>query len=191
MDRQLQAIVDDLETARLGLRALHADLSSAAWDRRPEPDCWSPAECVEHLNLTSEALLPLLRVGLQRARDGEPRAMGRYRRDLVGWIIWTIMAPVRGWKTKTIRAFVPTGTKPAERLVADFERLQAEIVSLVQDADGLPIDRVVLVSPFDQRVKYNVYSMFTLVPRHQQRHLVQAARAARVFNGAVASALAI
>ena len=191
MDRQLQAIVDDLEVARQSLRALQADLPCDGWDHRPEPDCWSPAECIEHLNLTSEALLPLLRAGLQRARDGEPRAAGRYRRDLTGWVIWTIMAPVRGWKTKTIRAFVPTGTKPAAQLIADFERLQAEIVALVGDADDLPIDRVILVSPFDERVKYNLYSMFTLVPRHQHRHLAQAGRAARMFDAVAASALAV
>jgi hypothetical protein len=191
VDRQLQVIVDDLEVARQCLRSLLADLPSAVWDRRPAPDCWSPAECIEHLNLTSEALLPLLRVGLQRARGGEPRTVGRYRRDLVGWVIWTIMAPVRGWKTKTIRAFVPTGTKPTELLIADFERLQAKIVALVGEADGLPIDRIILVSPFDERVKYNLYSMFTLVPRHQHRHLVQAGRAARMFEAVAASALAV
>jgi hypothetical protein len=191
VDRQLQAIVDDLEVARQRVRALHADVPRAVWDRRPAPGCWSPAECIEHLNLTSEALLPLLRVGLQEAREGEPRSLGRYRRDLVGWIIWTIMAPVRGWKTKTIGAFVPTGTTPAERLIADFERLQAEIMTLVGDADGLPIDRIILVSPVDQRLKYNLYSMFTLVPRHQHRHLLQAWRAARVFEAVPASALAV
>ena len=191
MHPQLQAIVDDLEVARQRVRALRGDVPRDVWDRRPAPGCWSPAECLEHLNLTSEALLPLLRVGLQNARYGEPRSPGRYRRDLVGWVIWTIMAPVRGWKTKTIKAFVPTGTTPAERLIADFERLQAEIAALVGDADGLSIDRVILVSPFDDRVKYNLYSMFTLVPRHQHRHLIQAERAARVFEPVAASALAV
>jgi hypothetical protein len=191
VDRQLQAIVDDLEVVRQRVRALHADVPCAVWDRRPAPGCWSAAESIEHLNLTSEALLPLLRVGLQEARDGEPRPLGRYRRDLVGWVIWTIMAPARGWKTKTIPAFVPAGATHAERLIADFERLQTEIVALVGDADGLPIDRIILVSPFDQRVKYNLYSMFTLVPRHQHRHLIQAGRAAQAFDAVAASALAV
>jgi len=191
MDRQLQAIVDDLEAVRQRVLAFHADVPRAAWDRRPAPGCWSPAECIEHLNLTSEALVPLLQIGLREARNGDLRALGRYRRDLMGWVIWTIMAPVRGWKTRTIRAFIPSGTTPVERLVAEFDRLQAEIVALVGEADGLAIDRVVLVSPFDSRVKYNLYSMFTLVPRHQQRHLIQAARAARVFDTATASALAV
>jgi hypothetical protein len=70
-------------------------------------------------------------------------------------------------------------------------RLQAEIVSCVREADGLPIDRVTVISPLDVRVKYNLYSMFTLVPRHQQRHLLQARRAVRAFEEVPASALAV
>ena len=68
----------------------------------------------------------------------------------------------------------------AEALVADFERLQSDVIACVSAAEGLPIDRIKLASPFDARVKYNLYSALTLVPRHQHRHLMQAERAAGV-----------
>ncbi len=64
--------------------------------------------------------------------------------------------------------------------MADFERLQADVIDCVSAANGLPIDRVKLVSPFDTRVRYNLYAALTLVPRHQHRHLLQAERAAGV-----------
>lgn len=191
MDRQLQAIVDDLDRAWHGVRALRAETPHGAWERRPAPGCWSPAECIEHLNLISEALLPLFRAALQEARDSESGTPSRYRRDLMGWAIWTITSPSRGWKTQTKEAFVPDGAKPVDAVIAEFAGLQAKMVACVRDADGLPIDRVRVVSPFDARVKSNLYSMFTLVPRHQRRHLLQAGRAARAFEAAPASALAV
>src|SRR6266550_1044877 len=40
---------------------------------------------------------------------------------------------------------------------------------------GPPV-RVRLTSPFNARVRYNLYSCFTILPRHQHRHLWQAER---------------
>jgi uncharacterized protein with von Willebrand factor type A (vWA) domain len=66
------------------------------------------------------------------------------------------------------------------KLMAEFTRLQAEIIRCVRAADDLPIERVTLRSPFYGRVKYNLYAALTLVSRHQQRHALQAERAASV-----------
>ena len=120
----------------------------------------------------------MLHQALEDARHVAPRALPPYRRDVMGWLVWTIMAPSNRLKTKTIPAFVPAATPPADRLITEFERLQAAVIACVREADGLPIDRVKLESPFDVRVKYNLYSVLTLVPRHQHRHLLQAQRAA-------------
>lgn len=65
--------------------------------------------------------------------------------------------------------------------MADFARLQSEIIACVREADLLPIDRVTLRSPFDARVTFNLYAALTLIPRHQQRHVLQAERAAGVL----------
>jgi DinB superfamily len=180
MHPQLRRIADDLESAADRLRALHRALPGHAWNDRPAPSRWSAAECVAHLNLSSAALLPRLHAGLQEARRGSPRPGARYRRDPIGWVIWQVVSPSGGLKTATRPEFVPTGEPPLESLMREFDRLQADVLACVQQADGLPIDAVKLVSPFDGRVRYSVYSALTLVPRHQHRHLHQAERAARV-----------
>jgi len=64
--------------------------------------------------------------------------------------------------------------------MAEFSRLQCEVIACVRAADGLPIDHVTVRSPFDGRVKCNLYSALTLIPRHQERHALQAARASNV-----------
>lgn len=177
MHAELQDIVDEFASASARLLALQQRLAAEAWARRPAPERWSPGECVAHLNLTSEAFLPLLRSALAEARrDGRP-APARYRRDLLGWVLWRVVGPPARLKSTTATPFVPTGTRPGPSLVADFERLQTTLVALAREADGLPIDRVRIVSPFDPRVRYNTFAALSILARHQHRHLWQAERA--------------
>jgi len=174
----LNAIVNDLQAVEQRFDRLHHWLPREVWTHRRVPSRWSPAECMAHLNLSSRAMLPLLQAGLREAADGRNRQAPRYRRGVVGWVVWTLIAPSNGLRTRTLPAFVPSGDEPLESVMADFTRLQSEIIAGVRAADGLPIDRVTLRSPFDGRVRCNLYAALTLIPCHQHRHALQAERAA-------------
>ena len=179
MNAQLEEIVSEFNLASARVRNLHRTLAPGRWTRRPFPDSWSPCECVVHLNLTAVAMVPMIRQGLDDAHRSGRAAGDRYRRDLVGWLLWkSISAPGR-FKSTTIPAFVPTSDRPAEEVMAEFERLQTEQIALTRAADGLPIDRVKMVSPFNAKVRYNIFSALSILPRHQHRHLWQAEQAGR------------
>jgi hypothetical protein len=75
---------------------------------------------------------------------------------------------------KTIPAFVPGSNLDRATTVAEFDRLQIELIDLVEEAEGLPLEQMRIVSPFNSRVSYNAYSCLVILPRHQQRHLWQA-----------------
>jgi len=180
MQEQLQAIVDEFESAQARLHSLARVVSEHAWMHRPEQGRWSVGECVAHLNLTSSAYLPILYDALARLRRSSDPAgfvRRRYRRNVAGWILWKTSGPPVRFRVKTTAAFVPTGRDQPGQLVAEFDRLQAEHIGRVRSADGLPIDRIKIASPFDARLKYNVYACLTILPRHQHRHLWQAEQA--------------
>lgn len=174
MHPELQAIIDEFESASSRLRTLSGKVSAERWAERPESDRWSIGECVAHLNLTSTAFLPLLRGALDEARRSGHKARPRYRRDLLGWLLWRSMGPPVTRRFKTAAPFVPRADRTSAELVSEFERLQTEQLVLVRQADGLPIDRVKIASPFNTRLRYNVYSALSILPRHQHRHLWQA-----------------
>jgi hypothetical protein len=96
----------------------------------------------------------------------------------MGWLVWHIVAPSGGVKTTTVVAFEPTSTSPVDSVVNGFMGLQTALIACVREANGLPLDRIKVQSPFDARIKVNLYSALALVPRHQHRHLRQAERAA-------------
>ena len=180
MHPQLSAIVAQFDSASARLDRLVARTPPARWGARADAARWSVAECIAHLNLTGRAYLPILEQGIAEAHAVGGSAPARYRRDPTGWLIATMSGPmprVGGMKlgrVKTAASFVPTGDLPLDGTVAEFRELQARQVALARVADGLPLDRVKVVSPFDARVRYNLYAAFTLLPAHQHRHLEQA-----------------
>jgi hypothetical protein len=145
-------------------------------------------ECVAHLNLTANAFLPILGAGLEEARALGVTAPERYRRDLTGWLLWRGSGPPARFRSRTAAAFVPSGMEPPGELRATFDQLQSEQLAIVQGADGLPLQKIRIASPFDARVRYNLYSALSILARHQHRHLWQAEEAARALAEPTAAA---
>jgi len=184
MQKQLRAIADSLDSAQSRLRRLSDKISDKDWSKRPGPNRWSAAECVEHLNLTSKAYVPPLRDAVSRARKSSDPPRKHYRRDPIGWLFSLMIGPIRGLgklrvpRVNTLPAFVPKPGRSRSETMSDFVRLQAELTAVIRSGDGLPLDSVKIVSPFGGRVKYSAYSALVIVARHQHRHIEQAEKAA-------------
>ena len=182
MHQQLSAIKDELEAAQGRLHRLAAAAPEPLWSRRPDPARWSMAECVAHLNLTSAAYLPLLQAALDRGRQLGGPPPRRYRRDPVGWLLWRMAGPPVRYRTRTAAPFVPMDVTSVPELVAEFDRWQVAQLACLATADGLQLGRLWITSPFDRRVRYNLYSCLSILPRHQHRHLWQAEQALAVLR---------
>ena len=179
MNAQLSALLDQFDEATARLDRLAYTLADSQWNTRTDPNRWSPAECVDHLNITSAAYLPILDEAIRRARSINAAAPTRYRRDFVGWMLWKTMGPPVRQRVKTTAAFLPSADVPPAQLIAEFRRLQEEQKNRVRLCDGLPLQKTRVQSPFSERVKYNLFSCLTILPAHQHRHLWQAEQSAR------------
>jgi hypothetical protein len=184
LQEQLADIVQSLESAQSRLRRLTDNLPESDWNRKPGANRWSAAECVEHLNLTSHAYIPLLRDAVANAGEASHTPTKRYRRDGLGWFLSKTFGPLRHFgkfkvgRVRTTPAFVPRAGRSRTEILSDFVRLQTELISLVRSANRLPIDEVKIVSPFGGRMRYSAYSALVIVSRHEHRHLEQAEEAA-------------
>ena len=180
MQPQLADVAADLERARTRLHRLADALPADRWARRADPARWSVAECVAHLNLTAQAYAPLLRAALAEAAALGGPAPVRYRRDPVGWLISRMVGPLprlgalRIGRIRTPAPFVPAGDLPREATLREFDARQDELLGFVREADGRPLDRVRVTSPFDARARYNLYAALAMQAPHQHRHLQQA-----------------
>jgi hypothetical protein len=174
MHPQLEAIDAEFRSAQDRLHALVRQVPEERWRVRGDPRRWSVGECVEHLNLTGRAYLPILEIAVAEARALRGPGPRRYRRDLIGWLLWKGTGPPVRLRTRTSAPFIPAGLSSPDALVAEFDRLQAAQLGQLHAADGTPMERVRVTSPFDSRIAYNLFACFGILPRHQHRHLWQA-----------------
>lgn len=174
MHHQLDALDREFRSAERRLLAIQARIPAAQWTFRPSPSRWSVGDCVAHLNLTSEGYRPILAQALSRASSLGKVAPHRLRMDPLGWLLWKSMPPPVRTRSKTIPAFSPQGGASPETLVATFLALQQETLGFLQASDGLPIHKVRVASPFNERIHYNLYACFAILAAHQHRHLWQA-----------------
>jgi hypothetical protein len=180
---RLAAIRDELSGTTDRLHRLVDPLDETSWGRRPLEGKWSIARCVEHLNLTSRAYLPLFRNAFREARArGLTTSNPSYRIDFTGWMLLKSVEPPVRFPMRTPDAFVPPTIEPKERVVREYEDLQRQIASLLDEAADLALGRIRITSPFKSRVKYNAYAAFRLIPAHQRRHLWQAERVILVLS---------
>lgn len=179
MNRQLFEVLAAFEAARDRCHRIAAATPDERWAIRRDPDRWSVAECVAHLNLTGERYVALLTEAFLAHPPVQPPPR-RYRRDPLGWLMGLAVGPLpriagrRLGRVATSADFVPGGDLGREVVMRTFDALQDEQVRLVREADGRPLGVIRIASPFAARVHYNAYSCLAMLPRHQQRHLEQA-----------------
>jgi hypothetical protein len=175
---QLAELVGELRAATDHARVLAAGIDEEGFARRPAAERWSPAECLAHLNLTTRAFLPLIDEALARGRASGRQASGGYRRDLVGFLLGRSLEPPPRFRMPTTAPFVPSGMRSRDELVGEFVVLQEELIHRVEQASGLDLNRLRVASAFNPRLKYNLFSCFSVLAAHERRHLWQAERAA-------------
>ena len=174
MHPQLQAVLDEFAAAQARLHALAEATPDDWWPVRADPARWSIGECVAHLNLTADAYLPLIRRGLENGRRLGASAPARFHRDPIGWFLWRTGGPPVRQRIRTTARFIPSGAEARVPAVETFDRHQSEQIQCTREADGLALGSIRITSPFDSRIRYNLFSCLTILPPHQHRHLWQA-----------------
>ena len=145
---------------------------------RPNASSWSAADCLSHLSISTEMFLPVLEKALSDARQrGLILKKGGLKMDVIGRVLrWFLEPPIRQ-RVKTAAPFVPRSVRAKAEAFGEFATLQARLAEQVAEARDLDLSRVKIVSPFDRRVRYNLYSAFRILVAHQRRHLWQAEQA--------------
>lgn len=172
---KLASVRDELQESSSRFHRLVDTLDETTWGRSPVPGKWSIARCVEHLNMTSTAYLPIFRAAFKEARAAGWIAKNpNYELDLWGWLLFKSIEPPIRFKMKTPDPFVPPTIEPKDKVVAEYDSLQREVAGVLEENGDLDFAKVKIVSPFNAKIKYSAYAAYRIIPAHQRRHLLQA-----------------
>jgi len=191
MNAQLRSLAGEFEEARRRARAVVQGLDDDEWSLRPEPERWSIGEQIGHLNLASQAYLPVIEEAIERGRASCTLGEGPYRRDFLGWMLARLTEPPVRLRVKTRDAFVPGEVGTSDRVLRTFEEWQDRFVAVLHGAAGLALDRIEVASPYDPRLRMNLYSFLRTVPAHQRHHLWLAERIRMILAQAGALEVAL
>jgi hypothetical protein len=175
---QLESLRTQLRDAEASVARLSESAGDAAWVTRPNGGGWSAAECIAHLTLTTDAYLPLLDAA-RASVDAGAALPRKYKAGAIGWLLARTLEPPARARARTLPAFVPGGVAPRAETVASFVRSQRALLGWLDGAAAVPLNRVMVASPFNARLRYNAYAAYLVLASHQRRHIWQAERATR------------
>jgi DinB superfamily len=175
---QLADLRRQFQACSAAAEALVASVAEGELEQRPKNQGWSIAECLEHLTATTRLYLPILQSALQEAPAGD----GPYKMDWKGRLLkWVLEPPYRS-KVKTLPSLEPK-IEDVRRVLPDFLASQQQLFEAMKPWSGRALDKALITSPFNKRLRYNIYSLFNVVAAHQRHHLWQAQRVRDQIQG--------
>lgn len=174
---QLADIKDQLDAASNKAVSIVGGIGFEQLKQRPPSGAWSIAECLVHLNHSSQAEIEEIDRAFAECRKVERNDSKKpFKMDLLGrFLKWTLEPPPMFLsKMKTKKPFEPLETEPVGEVLPAFLDFQKQIKTRVDRLAAVPLDQIKVVSPFDRRVKYNLFSFFHILLAHERRHLWQA-----------------
>lgn len=190
LNQQLAEIKNQLDAASDKAARIVNAVDFEQLYKRPKPDKWSIAECLVHLNLSSQAEIAEIDGAIENAPPGNANVQKPFKMDLLGGFLkWMLEPPPLFFsKMKTTKLFQPVEVESVGEVLPEFLALQEQLKARVDMVAALPLDRIKIRSPFDRRVKYNLFSFFHILLAHERRHLWQAEKVKQnVFTSAMRS----
>ena len=154
--------------------ALTEPLSDEQFIWRPGQDCWSIAECLDHLNATARVYLPVLDEGISEAIRKGVYGEGPFKYNWLGRV------SVR-FSDMRVRLKAPDDVQPGSgrtrrEIVAAFRAYQVQYVDRLRQANGVDLARARVYMPVNSWLRIPLGSGFAVMLAHSRRHLAQARR---------------
>jgi len=173
---ECDAFRKDFESLAGAATELVAPLTDDQFAWQPTPESWSVAQCLDHLNATARAYLPMLDEGIANAiRRGE-HSPGPYAYNWIGRFMVYVVKPATRWRGTAPEAFLPPPGRRRPEIVAAFRAYQVQYVDRLRQASGLDLARARITSPLARWLRMPLGSAFAMLIAHEQRHLAQARR---------------
>jgi hypothetical protein len=177
-------LADPWHTYAQGFEALKEEahvlvnsLDEAAFNWRHDPESWSVAECLDHLNTAGTLMLPKLDKALEKGRNKDLVGQPPFNYGWLGrwWI--SIMQPSSRRRFKVPRVFEPSSSDlECREVLSTFLYLQDQLIARVEASKGLDLRSVKAASAAFSLLRLPIGAWFESTIAHEQRHLAQARR---------------
>lgn len=153
-------------------------LSTDVLNRHPDQGKWNALECIEHLNLYGDFYLP--EISKRINNSGHP-AEPVFKSGLLGNYFAQSMLPRETLnKMKTFKDKNPVGKNYDQSVLDRFVAQQHKLLELLDSARKVSLTKTKTAISISSLIRLRLGDTLRVVVYHNQRHLVQAFKAAGV-----------
>ena len=176
MTPQLEDYQQQFERIQKGAEELIVGLSPYGFNWHHTPGAWSIAECLDHLIVVGNLLIPRIDEAIRAAREQNLLGAGPFRYGVRGLLFIRAQEPPVRRRIRTFPDYVPPTTRVTEDIQREFMALQDRLIERVKSADGLDLSKMLIRSPAVSWLRFNTAVWFAATAAHERRHLWQARR---------------
>lgn len=135
---------------------------------------WSIGEILEHIILVNESYYPIFKK--VREREFDPPFLSRFEFlvDLYGRMILKSVEPERKKKVKTLKIWKPKQSYIPFKIMDRFFSSQMELNKYLESVESFAEEELVIHSPANKNIVYQLDVAFDIIISHERRHLNQA-----------------
>lgn len=163
-------LIRDLRAVSATAEVIPRKASQAQLDWRPPGDGWSASQIFEHLCLANDSYLHELHRLVPDSRTGFGTANTDWKPTLPGKLLARSMESPR--KLSAPKIWKP-GPTPRPNVISEFLYRQSAIEDVIQRSLAYDWRKLRLASPVSMLIRMNIGDAFTILVRHEQRHLRQ------------------
>jgi hypothetical protein len=167
---QAHTLIHELRAVTAKAEDIPRKASQAELDWSPPDGGWSASQIFEHLCVANDSYLTQLHRLVPDSRIGFGTANTYWKPSLAGKLLVRSMESPR--KLPAPKIWTP-GPTPRPNVISEFLRRQSDIVDLIQRSLAYDWRSVRLASPASRLIRMNIGDAFTVLVRHEQRHLRQ------------------
>ena len=175
-ERELEGYRKQFRLIREQAAELTAGLSEAQFNWRPGPSNWSIEECLAHLVMVGHCEIGFLQDAIRLGEERGLKGTGPYIYGSIDRYIVSLTEPPVREPMPAPRRFVPLHGQPQTAILPTFDHVQSQFLQLLDQAEGLDLARVKVVTPISRWLKMSLGMMFAQIAAHERRHLEQARR---------------
>ncbi len=141
---------------------------------KPNKDCWSKLECIEHLNIYGNYYLPELK---KRIKESSKIADQEFKSGKLGNYFVKIIMPKENLKImKTLKENDPSGSELDKSTISEFIAQQKAILQILESAKKVSLRKTKTSISISKLIKLRLGDTLRFVVYHNLRHIIQAER---------------
>jgi hypothetical protein len=166
--------IESFEATNQKLSTLEQRLAAERWVQPPASGGWTPLQNIEHLNLITNEFMSRFEKASAQLQPAQSSVM---KMEAIGRLLSLALNSKGPFiKMKSPPRFVPAGRSEHTAVISEFHQNQQRLTNFLRASANKSLDAVKIVSPFDERFRYSIFSALSILSAEQERHFRQIER---------------